>query len=250
MKSVKESLLERRSIRRYEREDISDDDMRLIFDAIRNTPTSYNGQQFSVIDVTDPEMKLKLYELIGQKQIKTCNHFLLFLVDYHKIELAANAIGEDMPEFNNTIDGLAVGIVDASLAMMSAVAMTESLGLGCCPIGYARTVAPEAISVLLGLPKKTFVVCGLSIGVPRELPDMKPKQPRELVVFHNHYPQDDAEMAADIMEYNETIKEYNRTRSGDKTDNDWASHILSYYREAMNYGMLRALQRRGFDPKR
>ena len=250
MKSVKESLLQRRSIRRYERENISDDDMRLIFDPIRNTPTSYNGQQFSVIDVTDPELKLKLYELIGQKQIKTCSHFLLFLVDYHKIGLAADALGEEMPEFNNTVDGLAVGIIDASLAMMSAVAMAESLDLGCCPIGYARTVAPEAISHLLGLPQKTFVVCGLSIGVPRELPDLKPKQPRELVVFHNRYPQDEAEMTADIMEYNETIKEYNRTRAGDKTDNDWATHIISYYREAMNYGMLRALQRRGFDPKR
>ena len=82
MKSVKESLLERRSIRRYEREQVNPDDMRLIFEAIRNTPTSYNGQQFSVIDVTDPEMKLKLYALIGQKQVKTCSHFLLFLVDF------------------------------------------------------------------------------------------------------------------------------------------------------------------------
>ena len=145
MKSVKESLLERRSIRRYEREQVSPDDMRLIFEAIRNTPTSYNGQQFSVIDVTDPEMKLKLYALIGQKQVKTCSHFLLFLVDYHKISLLAEALGEDMPDFNNTVDGLAVGIVDASLAMMSAVTMAESLGLGCCPIGYARTVAPEAV---------------------------------------------------------------------------------------------------------
>lgn len=52
MKSVKNTLLERRSIRRYEREDVSADDMNLIYDAIRNTPTSYNGQQFSVIDVT------------------------------------------------------------------------------------------------------------------------------------------------------------------------------------------------------
>lgn len=250
MKSVKESLLERRSVRRYEYDQISDEDMSLIFEAIRNTPTSYNGQQYSVIDVTDPEIKLKLYSLIGQKQIKTCSHFLLFIVDYHKIELAADAIGEDMPPFNDTIDGLVVGIVDASLAMMSAVTMAESLGLGCCPIGYARTVAPEAISTLLGMPKKTFVVCGLSLGVPREQPDLKPKQPRELLVFHNHYPQDDAEMTADLMEYNDTVKEYNRTRSGDKTDNDWAAHILSYYREAMNYGMLRALQRRGFDPKR
>ncbi|MDE6465992.1 MAG: nitroreductase family protein, partial [Duncaniella sp.] len=76
MKSVKDTLLERRSIRRYEREDVSADDMNLIYDAIRNTPTSYNGQQFSVIDVTDPDVKLKLFALIGQKQVKTCSHFL------------------------------------------------------------------------------------------------------------------------------------------------------------------------------
>ena len=250
MKSVKESLLDRRSVRRYERQDVSQDDMKLIFEAIRNTPTSYNGQQFSVIDVTDQEIKLKLYALIGQKQIKTCSHFLLFLADYNKISLIAEALGESMPEFNNTVDGLTVGIGDASLALMSAVAMAESLGLGCCPIGYARTAAPEAVSTLLGLPQKTFVVCGLAIGVPREQPDLKPKQPRELVVFHNHYPQDAAEMTADLMEYNDDIKYYNQHRAGDKTDNDWATHIIGYYREAMNYEMQSALRRRGFDPKR
>ena len=53
MKSVKSTLLDRRSIRRYERESIDDSTMEFIYQAIRNTPTSYNGQQFSVIDVTD-----------------------------------------------------------------------------------------------------------------------------------------------------------------------------------------------------
>ena len=250
MKSVKESLLERRCIRRYEREDISPEDMNLIYEAIRNTPTSYNGQQFSVIDVTDNELKLKLYALIGQKQIKTCSHFLLFLADYHKISAIADKMGEDMPDFNDSVDGILVGAVDASLAMMSAVAMAESLGLGCCPIGYARTVAPEAVSQLLGLPKKTFVVCGLSIGVPREHPDLKPKQPADIVIFKDRYNQDDNAIAEKLEEYNDTIREYNSTRSGDKTDNDWATHILHYYSEALSSGMLRALQRRGFDPKR
>ena len=47
-KSVKSTLLDRRSIRRYERETIQEEDLQFIFDAIRNTPTSYNGQQFSV----------------------------------------------------------------------------------------------------------------------------------------------------------------------------------------------------------
>ncbi|MCM1163961.1 MAG: nitroreductase family protein [Muribaculaceae bacterium] len=250
MKSVKDTLLERRSIRRYEREEVSQEDMDLIYDAIRNTPTSYNGQQFSVIDVTDPELKLKLYALIGQKQVKTCSHFLLFLADYNKISLIGEELGEDMPDFTDTVDGLVVGVVDASLAMMSALTMAESLGLGCCPIGYARTVAPEAVSQLLGLPKRTFVVCGLSIGVPREHPDLKPKQPRELVIFKDKYPADDEAMTQELNKYNETIREFNATREGDKTDNDWASHIISYYREAMNHGMLRSLQRRGFDVKR
>ncbi len=250
MKSVKDTLLERRSIRRYEREQISDDDMKLIYEAIRNTPTSYNGQQFSVIDVTDQELKLKLYELIGQKQIKTCSHFLVFLIDFNKISLIGRKLGEDMPEITNTLDGITIGIVDASLAMMSAITMASSLGLGCCPIGYARTAAPEGISALLGLPEKTFVVCALSIGVPRELPDMKPKQPLDLVVFPDRYPDDKAKMTDELMAYNDTISHYNRTREGDKTDNDWARHIISYYREAYGHGILRAMQRRGFDPKR
>lgn len=250
MKSVKATLLERRSVRRYEREAISDEDMQLIYDAIRNTPTSYNGQQYSVVEVADQTLKEKLYDLTGQKQIKTCNRFLLFLVDYHKISLLAEAEGITMPPFNNTVDGLLIGVIDASLAMMSAIAMAESLGLGCCPIGYARTAAPEAISNLLELPEKTFVVCGLAIGVPREEPDLKPKQPVNLIVHKNHYRHDDNEMVKELTDYNEEVIEYNRTRSGDKSINDWVAHIVDYYHEAMNYNELRSLQRRGFDLQR
>ena len=51
MKTVKETLLERRSIRRYERDAIPAETMEFIYEAIRNTSTSYNGQQFSVIDI-------------------------------------------------------------------------------------------------------------------------------------------------------------------------------------------------------
>ncbi len=250
MKSVKEALLERRSIRRYERDVITDENMSLIYEAIRNTPTSYNGQQYSVIEVADQALKEKLYGITGQKQIKTCNRFLIFLVDYHKISLLAEAEDVSMPDFNNTVDGLLVGVVDASLAMMSAIAMAESLGLGCCPVGYARTVAPEAISNLLELPEKTFVVCGLAIGVPREMPDLKPKQPVSLLIHKDRYRHDDEEMVAELAGYNEDVTVYNRTRSGDKSHNDWVSHIVGYYNEAMSYNMLRSLQRRGFDFKK
>lgn len=248
MKTVNETLLQRRSVRRYERDNITSDQLHFIYEAIRNTPTSYNGQQFSVIDVSDQQLKEKLYELTGQKQIKTCNHFLLFCTDYHKIALLADAKGLDMPEFMQTMDGIIVGVVDATLALMSALVAAESCGLGTCCIGYARTAAPEAISRLLKLPQGVFVVCGLAIGVPRETPDLKPKQPESLMIHSNQYANDES-LLPELKRYDDVITAYNATRSGTKSDNDWAGHILDYYKEAMSYHTLDALRRRGFDAR-
>ena len=152
-----------------------------------------------------------------------------------------------MPGFTHTADGVIVGVVDAALALMSALVAAESCGLGTCPIGYARTAAPEAIAKMMDLPEGVFVVCGLAIGVPREMPDLKPKQPRELMIFHNAYRRDN--IVPDLLKYDKEISEYNATRTGTKTDNDWAGHIIGYYREAMAYKTLDALRRRGFDVK-
>lgn len=245
MKSVKDTLLQRRSIRRYEREDISAADMQLIYDAIRNTPTSYNGQQFSVIDITDQALKEQLYELTQQKQIKTCNHFLVFCADYNKVRKVAEFKNVEMPDFEHTADGVIVGIVDASLALMSALVAAESCGLGTCCIGYTRTAAPEAIAELLKLPKGVFIVCGLAIGIPREMPDLKPKQSEKLLIHSNCYRGDD--VVKDMVDYDSKIIEFNATRSGTKSDNDWASHIVDYYNQAMNYNMLDALKNCGYD---
>ncbi len=245
MKTTKDTLLDRRSIRRYERLPIPAESLDFIYEAIRNTPTSYNGQQFSVIDIDDPDIKEKLYETTGQKQIRTCQHFLVFCADYNKISHLATRKGLEMPPFAHTADGVIVGIVDASLAMMSAIVAAESVGLGTCPIGYARTAAPEAISRLLQLPQGVFVVCGLAIGIPREMPDLKPKQPSSLIIHHNHYRRDN--LTNELVDYDNIVSQYNRTRAGGTSDNDWVAHILSYYQHAMSYNILEALRRQGFD---
>lgn len=242
-------MMERRSIRRYEREPVTQEQMDFIFEAIRNTPTSYNGQQFSVIDIDDQELKLKLYELTGQKQIKTCSRFLAFCADFHKITLMSGVKDVAMPPFTSTADGLIVGTVDAALAMMSAVTAAGALGLGTCCIGYARTAAPAEISSLLRLPQGVYLVCGLAIGVPREMPDLKPKQPREAMVHNNKY-SDDLPLVNALEKYDAEVTAYNAVRAGSKTTNDWATHIISYYVEAMNYNMLDALRAQGFDPRK
>ena len=250
MKSVKESLLERTSVRRYEREAIPEEKMQFIFDAIRNTPTSYNGQQFSVIDISDQDLKEKLYELTNQKQLKTCNRLLIFLSDYNKIELLAKRKGLTMPAITNTMDGVVIGIIDASLAMMSAVVAAESVGLGSNCVGYLRTVDPAKVAELLKLPKGVFLVCGLAIGVPREHPDLKPKQPESIVVHKNCYQQNTEKLTDELARYDEVVSEYNRNRSGDTTSNDWVAHILDYYDHALTYRILDYLKAQGYDISR
>lgn len=243
-KTVEQTLLERRSVRRYQYEQISDADMEFIYAAIRNTPTSYNGQQFSVIDISDSDLKEHLYVITGQKQIKTCSHFLVFVADYHKIEQGWKAKGVAPTVFPATVDGYTVGVIDASLALMSALTAAESRGIGTCPIGYIRTAAPEKVSQLLKLPKGVFLVCGLALGIPRELPDLKPKQPVGLVVHHNTYRSD--ELTPELLRYDNEVKQFNASRAGGKSDNDWVSHITDYYREGEKYNLLAAARAQGF----
>ena len=250
MESVKKALLQRTSSRRYEREVIPAETMEFIYEAIRNTPTSYNGQQFSVIDIDDQNLKEQLYELTGQKQLKTCNRLLIFCSDYHKMELLAKEKELEMPSFTDTMDGTIIGIIDASLAMMSAVVAAEAAGLGSNCVGYLRTVDPAKVAELLNLPKGVFVVCGLALGIPREHPDLKPKQAKETVFFKNAYTGDSAKLTADLLEYDKIVHHYNETRSGGTTENDWCGHILDYYRHAMDYNILAYLKAQGYDIKK
>ena len=250
MKDVKTSLLERTSVRRYEREAIPQETMDLIYRAVENTPSSYNGQQFSVIDISDQALKEELYALTNQKQLKTCNRLLIFCSDYNKISLLARHKGVDMPQFTNTMDAVTIGIIDASLAMMSAVVAAQAAGLGSNCVGYLRTVDPAKVAELLKLPKGVFVVCGLALGVPREQPDLKPKQPASLVFHQNCYRQDNEAMTNELAAYDEIVQNYNRTRAGGTSENDWCAHIADYYRHAMEYRILDYLKAQGYDIKR
>ena len=246
-KSVSETLLERRCVRHFEGKPIPAADLEFIREAVRNTPTSYNGQQYSVIEITDPQIKARLAELSNMKQLANAPVVFMFLADYHKIEAGAQAKGLQMPPFYDTADGLIVAVIDASLAMMGAIVAAEARNLGTCPVGYVRTVAPREICELLRLPRETFPICALAVGIPAEKPEMKPKQPLDLIFHKDVYGAED--MKREIMEYDEEIVRYHENRSSRASDQDWIGKILFYYRERSANNVLAALCEQGFGIK-
>lgn len=244
MKTIIDTLIHRTTIRRYEREAIDNESKELIFHAITQSPSSYNGQQFSVIAIENQELKEKIYALTNQKQIKTCALFLVFCSDYHKIEIAAENNEWVLPPFQHTLDGILVGVIDASIAMSNARMIAEGLGLGCCCIGYIRTAAPRELSELLHLPKGVAIVCGLAIGVPREVPDPRPKQERALIIHPEQYCTE--EMDKRLAQYDRAVGLYNHSHSIGTTDKNWSKHICEYYKEGMNYHTLGYYSEQGY----
>lgn len=243
-KSVAETLLGRRCVRHYKDMPISEADMQFIREAVRNTPTSYNGQQYSVIEITERALREQLAAMSHMKQLADAPVVFMFLMDYHKIAVAAEAKGMDMPPFYDTADGLIVGVIDASLAMMGAIVAAESRGLGTCPVGYVRTADPGTVCALLELPKEVFPICALAVGVPAETPEMKPKEPVDLIFFKNVYGV--AKMREKLLEYDREIVRYHETRSSHTSDQDWIGKILSYYVSRASNNVAGALKAQGF----
>ena len=152
-----------------------------------------------------------------------------------------------MPPVTDTMDGVIIGVIDASLAMMSAVVAAQAAGLGSNCVGYLRTVDPAKVSELLKLPRGVFVVCGLALGVPREQPDLKPKQPLDVVFHKDTYTTDEKQLVERLKTYDEMVSHYNRTRSGSTSTNDWCAHILGYYEHALDYRILDYLKSQGYN---
>lgn len=244
MKDIVDTLLQRTSVRRYEMQPIEPEKRALIYKAIGCSPTSYNGQQYSVIAIDDQPLKEEIYALTGQKQIKTCALFLVFCSDYHRIEVATRQKELPLPPFQRTLDGILVGVIDAAIAMSNARVMAEAMGLGCCCIGYIRTAAPRKLSQLLHLPKGVAIVCGLAIGYPREQPDKRPKQDEALYIHHNRYHEDGMEEL--LAQHDRNIALHNHSHSIGTTEKGWAIHMTEYYKEGMSYHTLGYYNEQGY----
>ena len=78
---------------------------------------------------------------------------------------------------------------DATLAIQNMMNAVESMGLGAVLLGSINNQPKELIKVL-DLPKMTYPVLGIQVGIPDQDPQLKPRLPLDKIVFENEYPKD------------------------------------------------------------
>ena len=242
MNEVLKNFMGHRSYRSYLDKEVDEAQLDMIIRAAQASPSWINGQQVSIIAITEAERKKKFAHLCGgQKHIEEAPVFLVFCLDFYRAYLASEL--ENTPfEVSGNIDTIMVGSTDVGIALGTAIAAAESFGLGTVAIGGIRRNLQETIREL-NLPPYVLPVSGLCIGHPVSDPGLKPRLPRNAVYHKDVYNHD---LLPAIKEYNGLYAEYVHERSNGRQSSNWTEGIAKFYSREYYQGIEAALKKQQF----
>lgn len=232
MNAVIQSLLSHRSIRSYQDKPVSDENLTQIIQAVQAAPNWVNIQLVSVVAVKDCDRRKRLSALCGnQKHVADAPVFLVFCADYYRTWLACKAKGQSLNLVLEDMDTVIVGAHEVGIAVGTAVAAAESLGLGTVVIGDVRLNPSEVISEL-GLPPYVFPVLGLCIGYAAEDPGLKPRLPMRAVFFKEQY---DTNLEDTLKHYDTLYAGYLKARPFNNRVGTWTELVSDFYSTPYHY---------------
>ncbi|WP_209344560.1 nitroreductase family protein [Flavonifractor sp. AGMB03687] len=193
MNDVLHQLHDRKSVRAYLEKPIAQEDKRAILEAACAAPTAGNQQLYTILDITDQQLKNTLAD--------TCDHqpfiaqaplVLIFCADCQKW-YDAFAAGGCNPRKPGVGD-LLLACSDANIAAQNAVTAAWSLGIGSCYIGDILEQC-ETHRKLLGLPEYVVPAAMVVFGYPTAQQQAREKPRRRAlphIVHQNGYRRMDA----------------------------------------------------------
>ena len=243
MDDVHQLLRAHRSIRKFVGGPLDDEVVHDIVQSGLCAATSSNLQATTVIRVRDAEVRQRIAEVAGgQRQIETAGAFLVWCADLNRTRRACEAAGGTMT--SGMTEQFIIATVDVALAAQNAVVAAEAQGLGICYIGAVRN-DPQTVSDLLELPDDVYPVFGLCIGQPDQDPEVKPRLPLEVVLKDDVYTAEGE--AGLIKEYDETMRDYYRSRTGGNKESSWTEEMAGLVEGERRPHMRGFLAARGFE---
>ena len=150
-----ETIMNRRSVRKFQSKPVSAEDLNKIIEAGRQAPSAANRQPWHFVVVKNEDQREKLAEACsGQTWLAGA---------------AVIIAGVGKPAVNEKWYP-----VDVAIAMQNMILAATSLGYGTCWIG---AFDQERVKSVLGIPEDLRVVALTPVGVPDDEPEARPRQP-------------------------------------------------------------------------
>lgn len=214
MNQVIGSLCSRKSVRAYTEQDIPKEMVQMILTAATQAPTPGNQQLYTILRITDQELKHRLsISCDNQPFIEKAKLVLVFCADCLKwynayLEAGCSPRSPDVGD-------LILAVSDADIAAQNSVTAAESLGIGSCYIGDIMENI-ETQQEILSLPRYVFPAAMVVFGYPTDQQKARKKPDRfdlKYIVNENTY----HELAGDELRAMFT------ERIGTQSYEDWMS---------------------------
>jgi nitroreductase len=187
-----DAIRQRRSIRRYEPDEIPPQVLDKLLTAVRLAPSGGNRQPWKFIVVRDDKTKAGLAEacrwgrFLGQALlvIVACGAEGQAAARYRKDEEIDVVYGEPVPKESEALEYYNACVTDLAIALdhLSLVAVEE--GLGTCWIGG---LGERIVKELLAVPDDMMIPFVMSVGYPVDWPDARPRKPLEGIICYDSY---------------------------------------------------------------
>jgi len=241
---VIKQMQNRKSVRQFTGEPVSDADLAIIFATAQRAPTSINGQQVSLLYTRDKARIAQIAELCGgQPQVRSADVFVAVVIDFNRTAVASELGGKEQV-IERSAEGIMVGAIDAGIMLSSLQTAAESFGYGTTAIGAVRQNA-EAVSELMGLPPRTFVAVGCTIGVPTQAAvdaPLKPRIPIDSFVMPEVY--DSAKVSEGVKRYEEEMAAFRRHQGAHLPG--YVESVADSYSRVYYRATAKAMEAQGF----
>lgn len=183
-----QELHQRKSVRAFTDQPVTSETKQALFQAAFQAPTAGCQQLYTILDITDADLKKSLsVSCDNQPFIATAPLVLLFCADCKKWYDGYLEAG--CTPRKPGVGDLLLAVSDANVAAQNLVVAAQALGLGSCYIGDVMEHA-ETHRALLNLPQWVFPAAMLVLGYPTQQQQDRPKPQRfapEFLVHENGY---------------------------------------------------------------
>lgn len=249
MNTMIETILNHRSIRKYEDRPLTKEQIEVIVKSAQAAATSSYVQAYTIIGITDQEKKKQLAHLVGnQPYVEKNGHLLVFCADLYRHQVVAEMENVDITDSLERTENFMIAVIDAALAAQNAALAAESMGLGICYIGGLRNQLVE-VSKLLNIPKHVIPLFAMTIGYPLHESSKKPRLPFAHVYHENGYQTNKELLKERLHDYNQTIQQYYKERTNNERQDTWTSQMAVKFTTPTRLYMKEYVQKQGFDKK-
>lgn len=165
MKSVRDAIMERRSVRSYFEDKVTEEEMQCLLEAGNWAPTGRNVQNLFFVGILNPVVLSKVKELLGGGKEFYDAPALILVMEREEDHLSTQ---------------------NASAAMENMMLQATELGLGSCWIHCVVSRLNDRkkeLMDILSLPEEMTVLETLVVGKAKEVPQPKKRNERNIQIL-------------------------------------------------------------------